>query len=130
MITIRKTLPIVLLVVSCTMTGPACSQEQSEVRHASQELLQLAAEFRDFRSPLFRPRTWRPTDIPDQVPDYAAVVRAQTTGLADFRQRLNALDYRDWPVHDQVDYLLLRAEMDDVYFEQHILREAETNPSY
>ena len=37
---------------------------------------------------------------------------------------------RDWPVHDQVDYLLLRSEMDDVYFEQHILREVETNPAY
>jgi len=35
-----------------------------------------------------------------------------------------------WPVHDQVDYLLLRFEIDDVYFEQYILREVETNPAY
>ena len=130
MFTIKKTLPKALLIVAWTISGLACSQEQQEVRHASQELLQLAADFRDFRSPLFSPRTWRPADIPGEVPDYAAVVGAQVAGLVDFRQRLNALNYRDWPVHDQVDYLLLRAEMDDVYFEQHILREAETNPSY
>ena len=64
------------------------------------------------------------------VPDYAEVVRSQRAGLTQFRERLNAFDPSDWPVHDQVDYLLLRSEMDDVYFEQHILREVETNPGY
>ena len=108
----------------------AIAQEGSSVRHASVELIDLAADFRDFRSPLFRPRTWRPTHRVDGVPDYAAVKREQIEGLARFREKLNAMNPRDWPVHDQVDYLLLRSEMDDVYFEQHILREVETNPAY
>jgi len=37
---------------------------------------------------------------------------------------------RGWPVHDQIVCLLLRFEIDDVYFEQYILREVETNPAY
>ena len=64
------------------------------------------------------------------MPDYAAVKAAQIEGLARFRDRLNALDPSEWPVHDQVDYLLLRSEMDDVWFEQHVLREVETNAGW
>jgi hypothetical protein len=109
---------------------PAIGQEGESVRHASPELIKLAADFREFRSPLFRPRTWYPTHRVEGVPDYADVKRKQIEGLVRFRERLNAMNPRSWPVHDQVDYLLLRSEMDDVYFEQYILREVETNPAY
>ena len=109
---------------------PAMAQEESDAIHVSPELVQLAEEFRAFRSPLFRPRTWRPNAIGDEIPDFAAIVEEQTAGLAEFRRRLNALDRTGWPVHDQVDYLLLRSELDDVYFEHRILREFETNAGF
>lgn len=111
------------------ISNPVQAQD-SGVHHASQDFIRLAADFRAFRSPLFRARTWRPTQQVEGVPDYAEVVRSQRAGLKQFRDRLNAIDPSDWPVHDQVDYLLIRSEMDDVYFEQHILREVETNPGY
>lgn len=98
--------------------------------HASQELLALAKEFRDFRSPVFRARTWRPNRVEKGVPDYAALSRAQLDGVRKFQQRLAAIDPKAWPVHDRVDYLLLRAEMDDVEFEHRVLREAFTNPAF
>ena len=110
-------------------SDPAAADDRS-ISHASEDFIQLAADFRAFRSPLFRARTWRPTHQVEGVPDYAEVVRSQRAGLQEFRERLNAIDPGDWPVHDQVDYLLLRSEMDDVYFEQHILREVETNAGY
>ncbi len=111
-------------------TTEACAQESPPFQHASPELVQLAEEFRAFRSPLFRPRTWTPTHRVDGVPDYATVVREQREGLTRFQERLGALEPASWPVHDRVDYLVLRSEMDDVFFEQHVLREVETNPSY
>ena len=120
---------LVLPAVWLAMTE-ARAQESQPVRHASPELIQLAEEFRAFRSPLFRPRTWTPTHRVAGVPDYATVVREQREGLTRFQERLRALDHRSWPVHDRVDYLVLRSEMDDVFFEQHVLREVETNPSY
>ncbi|MGB5345611.1 MAG: hypothetical protein WBN23_05550, partial [Woeseia sp.] len=92
--------------------------------------MELAAEFRAFRSPLFRARTWRPTHRVSGVPNFADVKKSQIEGLARFRQALANLDPGDWPVHDQVDYLLLRSEMDDVWFEQHVLREVETNAGW
>ncbi len=127
---LRHSLTAILLGASSAMAGTAFAQQGAEVDHASQQLLELAADFRNFRSPHFRPRTWRPSPAPAEVPDYAATAREQVAGLAEFRRRLNALDRSGWPVHDQVDFLLLRAEMDDVFFEQHILREVETNPSF
>ena len=118
------------VLLACGAVLPVQAQDAQPVTHASPELLKLAEEFRAFRSPLFRPRTWRPTHEVTGLPDYAAVKRQQIEGLASFRARLNAIDPKSWPVHDQVDYLVLRSEMDDVYFEQHILREVETNPAW
>ncbi|MBI2219742.1 MAG: DUF885 family protein [Acidobacteria bacterium] len=112
------------------MAGSAPPKAHAQVMHASGALIALAEEFRSFRSPVFRPRTWRPTHASRGVPDYAAVVRAEREGLPRFQARLAALDPRRWPVHDQVDYLLLRAEMDDVDFEHRVLREPATNPSF
>ena len=126
----RKPIPVVAAILAVITTLPAVAQEAGETAHASSDLVRLAGEIREFRSPLFGARTWRAGPIRDNVPDYAAVVEEQTSGLAEFRRRLNALDPTDWPVHDQVDFLLLRAELDDVYFEHHILRETETNAGF
>ena len=121
------TLSLAAGIIAGLVAFPATAQDGI---HVSPELVQLAEEFRAFRSPLFRARTWRPNAIGDEVPDFAAVVEEQTEGLAEFRRRLNALDTAGWPVHDQVDWLLLRAQLDDVYFEHHILREFETNAGF
>ena len=110
--------------------APANGQEGESVRHASPPLIEMTAGFREFRSPHFRPRTWGPTHRVEGVPDYAEVKREQIDGLARFRERLNAMNPRGWPVHDQIVCLLLRFEIDDVYFEQYILRKVETNPAY
>ena len=129
-----KIRPITLSIVAGIIAGivglPTMAQDGSDAIHVSPELVQLAEEIRAFRSPVFRARTWRPNDIGDEIPDFAAIVEEQTEGLAEFRRRLNALDHSGWPVHDQVDYLLLRSELDDVYFEHHILREFETNAGF
>ena len=129
---LRKTLIFFAISSLCLLAahGPAAAQDNQQVRHASLELIELAAEFREFRSPLFRPRTWSPTHRVEGIPDYAAVKREQIDGLKRFRERLDAMQPRGWLVHDQVDYLLLRSEMDDVYFEQHVLREVEINPAW
>lgn len=100
------------------------------VSHASAELSKLAEEFRQFRSPVFGQRTWRPGRSVKQVPDYAAVAREQKEGLLPFQRRLAALSPKDWPVHDQVDYLLLRSEMDEVDFTHRVDRQIHRNPAF
>lgn len=119
---------MIVLVLPVGLWGGAGAPPQAT--HASPELLKLAEEFWAFRSPLFRPRTWRPTHQVKGVPDYAKVVKEQREGIARFQTRLKSLAPSGWPVHDQVDYLLLRAQMDDVEFEHRVLRETEINPAY
>lgn len=127
---VKTTISVSIISIAWLAASVVYAQDTDTIHHASPELIQLAEEFRNFRSPLFRARTWSPTHQVTGIPDYAAVKKEQIEGLPKFRQRLNALDHSDWPIHDQVDYLVLRSEMDDVYFEQHILREVETNAGY
>ena len=82
------------------------------------ELLKLAAEF----------HAWRAADSPRGVPDYASEAAQQKRGLPAFRQRLDALKVDGWGVHQKIDYLLLRSEMDALYFDLTIDRAFEDDP--
>ena len=103
-------------------------ESHAQVQHASTELVTLAEEFRQFRSPVFPSRKSRSVRSVVGVPDYAGEVREQREGLPRFQARLQAIDPRDLPVHDQLDYLLLRAEMDYVDWQHQVLRETVKNP--
>ena len=66
--------------------------------------------------PLLALRTeWRAFERPplhEGAPDYSQAQRAAwTEGLGDFGRRLDALDRSNWPVSQQVDWHLLRAEL-------------------
>lgn len=113
----------VLAIVVMAGVGPA-----AHVQHASPEFAKLGEEFRQFVSPVFPNQTIRTRRPITGVPDYAAEVRQQREGLPRFQARLKEIDPRGWPVHDQVDYLLLRAEMDYVDWQHRVLRETVRNP--
>src|SRR4051794_22871889 len=85
-----------LVVLGLLVAGAPAPRAQAS--HASPDLLKLADDFHTFRSPIFRPRTWRPTHGVSGVPDYAAVVREQRAGLSAFQARLKALDPSKWPM--------------------------------
>jgi hypothetical protein len=102
----------------------------AQAQHASAELTNLAEEFRYFRSPVFASRKSRTVRSVTGVPNYAEVVQEQQERLPHFQARLQAIDPQGWPVHDQIDYLLLRAEMDDVDWQHQVLRESITNPYF
>ncbi len=123
-ISTMATLALLLLHLSFSSNA----QENAEVRHASPELVTLAEEFRQFRSPVFPSGKSRSVRSVVGVPDYAGEVREQREGLPRFQARLQAIDPRDLPVHDQLDYLLLRAEMDYVDWQHQVLRETVKNP--
>ena len=105
-------------------------ESHAQVEHASTELATLAEEFRKFRSPVFASRKSRSVRSVVGAPDYANVVREQQEGLPKFQARLQAIDPQDWSVHDQIDYLLLRAEMDDVDWQHQVVRETIKNPYF
>ena len=77
---------------------------------------------------------WRRFQQPKRVdggPDYSpAAMAAQHRELASFRRRLAALDTTGWPIPAQVDYHVVRAEMNGLDFDHRVLRPWANNPAF
>ncbi len=85
------------------------------------DLVSLFLEFREFEE----------VEIINGVPDYtAAAMDEQKRGLKTFQSRLAAFDIKDWPVSQQVDYHLVRAEMNGLDFFHRVLRPWSRDPLY
>ncbi len=69
--------------------------------------------------------------IVDGVPDYsAAAVERQKELLAGLRARFDALDPGNWPPRDQVDYLLVRSELDMLEYGIYVYRAPSRSPNF
>ena len=119
------TLCVVGLFLSCAApsraTAPA--QDVAGARRSSSysELVALFADWRAFQKP----------KVVEGVPDYtSAAMAAQARELASYRQRLEAIDPRGWPIPEQVDYHLLRAELNGLDFDHRVLRPWARNPAF
>ncbi len=99
--------------------GGAGSTSGSGSRH--EDLVALFGEWRAFQRPA----------LVAGVPDYTATaMSAQYRDLARFRQRLDAIDTRGWPVAQQVDWHLVRAEMNGLDFDHRVLKPWASNPAF
>ena len=76
-------------------------------------------------------RAFQQPKVVNGVPDYSpAAMAAQQRELATYRRRLVALDTTGWPTHAQVDYHIVRAEMNGLDFDHRVLRPWANNPSF
>ena len=77
---------------------------------------------------------WREFERPattDHVPDYSAgAMEAQHRELADWQARLMALDPAGWPVDKQIEWHLLRAEMNGLDFDHRVRRPWARDPAF
>lgn len=77
---------------------------------------------------------WRAFQQPKRaagVPDYSmTAMAAQYRDLAGMRRRLDAIDPKAWPVAQQVDYHLVRAEMNGLDFDHRVLQPWARNPAF
>jgi hypothetical protein len=84
-------------------------------------LTRLFAEWRAFQRP----------PLVDGVPDYGSAAMArQYRELAAWKARLEAIDVRGWPVPHQVDWHIVRAEMNGLDFDHRVLRPWANNPAF
>src|SRR4029453_9646927 len=75
-------------------------------------------------------RVQQPTRV-NGVPNYSsAAMAAQHRDLASYQRRLAALDTTGWPTHAQVDYHIVRAEMNGLDFDHRVLRPWANNPAF
>ncbi|HVS64328.1 MAG TPA: hypothetical protein VMT85_12595 [Thermoanaerobaculia bacterium] len=86
-----------------------------------QELLELFDDWRAFERPPMR----------EGAPDYtAATFAARHRELGSYRERLDAIDPRGWPIPQQVDWHLVRAEMNGFDFNHRVLRPWVRDPAF
>ena len=109
-----------LLLLSCE-DAPDTGAVQVVESDRYEDLLALHSEWRAFQ---------RPTFI-DGVPDYTpAAMAEQAEELSRFEARLAAIDPEGWPVSQQVDYHIARAEMKGLEFDHRVLRPWARNPAF
>ena len=104
--------------------GGAPSEEAAGTTATStsyDDLVALFEEWREFEKPEFI----------DGVPDYTAEAMAtQYRELAGYQQRLVAIDPSGWPVSQQVDHHLVRAEMNGLDFDHRVRKPWVQNPAF
>ena len=83
--------------------------------------VQLFDEWRAFQKP----------QVVDGVPDYSApAMTAQHKALPSYQRRLNSIDPAGWPVTRQIDWHIVRAEMNGLDFDHRVLRPWAKNPAF
>jgi len=103
------TMRIALSIMVCTAS---LSTEAVSQRADLSTLLSLHQELTALRQPI----------VVDGVADYSiAAMARQRQGLLRLRTRLDAIDPTSWPVADRIDYLLVRAQMNDLAFTHRVL---------
>lgn len=108
-----------ILFVRCTADPMDSVVAAGPGSHA--DLVQLFEEWRAFEMP----------DFVDGVPDYSAAAMArQQAELPQWQLRLNALAPESWPVAEQIDWHLVRAEMNGLDFDHRVRRPWARDPAF
>ena len=121
--TLRNAIVLTLLcgLAGCGSPGKGTPVAKAAGSSRYEDLVVLFREFREFQKPRMN----------DGVPDYsAAAMDIQRKGLERFQNRLAAMDIKDWPVSQQVDYLIVRAEMNGLEFAHRVLRPWSKDPCF
>jgi len=109
---------LVLLMIS------GCGQGDQIQKSASNDYDDLVVLFQEFRE-LQKPK------VVDGVPDYSpAAISEQRRGLKKFQGRLTAMNISSWPISHQVDYYILRAEMNGLEFDHRVRRPWARDPGF
>lgn len=103
--------------------GFAKGQNEDNAGEASDynKLVTLFQEFREF---------YHPKKV-DGIPDYTAIAMAeQFNKVQGFQQRLSGIVIDNWSVAQQVDYHVVRAEINGLVFEHRVRRPWARDPSF
>lgn len=113
---------VVLAALFLVASGAETDAHAAQPANASyDELVTLFAEWREFEKPT----------LVHGVPDYSAAnMTAQHRDLAAYQSRLAAIDPGAWPLAQQVDYPIVRAEMKGLDFDHRVRRPWARNPAF
>jgi hypothetical protein len=109
------------LVVGASLVGGGATPAKAPGSTRYEDLVSLFGEWRSFQKPR----------LVDGVPDYTArAMAAQHRELAAWQRRLASIDPGGWPVDQQVDYHVVRAEMNGLDFDHRVAKPWANNPAF
>jgi hypothetical protein len=115
----RQVLATVALIL-CTMSSVSAAPTAPEPP-AYAALVKLFEQWRDFERPVMN----------GEVPDYSpSAMAAKAVALPGWRKRLDAVDTQGWPIEQQNDYKLVKAEMNGLDFNLRVLRPWTRDPAF
>ena len=113
----RMTAGVVLILIA--ILGLLGSPAMARAGH--QDLIELFNDWRTFESP----------PLLNGAPDYTAEsFAARQPDYLKLRERLMAMDIREWPIDQKVDWHLVRAEMNGYDFNRRILQPWARDPAF
>jgi len=111
----------VAIILMSVPVGFAAATESVDMATSYDDLLVLFADWREFESP----------PLLDGAPDYTAKqFAARRDDFLQLRERLDAFDIEDWPIPQQVDWHLVRAEMNGYDFNERVLQPWTRDPAF
>jgi hypothetical protein len=117
----RILMPAILLLLALAGISASCSRADESPANDYAALVQLFEDWREFESPAML----------DGAPDYTAErFAAAYEEFSDYEARLNAIDASEWPVEQQVDWHVVRAEMNGFDFNHRVLQPWVRDPAY
>src|SRR4051812_107079 len=119
--------PSVILMSVCLLAalafapGAAAAATDPQKGSRYDDLVNLFRDWRAFQKP----------KLVDGVPDYRPPAMAvQQRDLGAYKKRLAAIDPSGWPIPQQVDWHVVRAEMNGLDFDHRVLRPWANNPAF
>ncbi|NOS57504.1 MAG: hypothetical protein HOP37_14785 [Cyclobacteriaceae bacterium] len=109
---------LILIVISCSKPVETSNAPKAK---SYAELETLFKEWREFQRPPFK----------DGTPDYSiAAMKKQQEELSKWQQRLDNFDTTGWAINQQVDWYIVKAEMDGLDFDHRVMRPWERDPAF
>lgn len=115
-----------VLVLSCNTdtkesTAESSSKTQNFTSNDYQDLIALFKEWRTFETP----------PLLDGAPDYTAeTFEKRWPAFKELQSKLKAIDTTNWPVENQVDWMIVWAEMNGYDFNHRVLQPWVRDPAY
>jgi hypothetical protein len=109
---------LILIVISCSKPVETSNAPKAK---SYAELETLFKEWREFQRPPFK----------DGTPDYSvAAMKKQQEELSKWQQRLNNFDTTGWAINQQIDWYIVKAEMNGLDFDHRVMRPWERDPAF
>ncbi len=116
-----KSLPVSFIICTTLVFAAFMTNADAKDKPGHDELLALFADWREFESP----------PLLDGAPDYTADRFAlRRNDFLTLRERLQSFEIDGWPVPQQVDWHLVRAEMNGYDFNERVLKPWARDPAF